>query len=48
MEIPGGGGSGMENPVGWGVKLAKKAKQNLHGGVYVYFLDPHNMKLSLC
>ena len=24
MEIPGGGGSGMENPVGWGVKLEKK------------------------
>ena len=42
MEIPGGGGSnmkpsGMENPVGWGVKLEK----TLRGG-YGYFLEPHN------
>ena len=42
MEIPGGRGSnakpsGMENPVGWGVKLEK----TLRGG-YGYFLEPHN------
>ena len=45
MEIPGGKGSGMENPVGWGVKLEKK---NLYGGGYGYFLESHNMKLPLC
>ena len=37
MEIPGGRGSnvnpsGMENPVGWGVKLEK----NLREGVWIF------------
>jgi len=41
---PGGRGSntnpsGMENPVGWGVKLEKNP---LRGG-YGYFLEPHNL-----
>ena len=43
MEIPGGGGSnakpsGMENPVGWGIKLEKE-KPSVEG--YGYFLEPH-------
>ena len=38
MEIPGDGGSnmkpsGMENPVGWGVKLKKKTSV---GGVWIF------------
>ena len=44
------GVGGLEWKIQWGGGLnwQKKTKQNLHGGVYVYFLDPHNMKLSLC
>ena len=47
MEIPGGGGinakpSGMENPVGWGVKL----EQTLRGGGMDIFWN-HTLLLLL-
>ena len=48
-KFQGGGGSnanpsGMENPVGWGVKLEKNPPWG--GGGYGYFLEPHIVRLS--